>query len=202
MRETGDDLITPASRGPSTGDRGRVSADLIASISARNAVPDIGRPTCTVTIPFNGGELGQVPLGTAADVTETAEAARRAQTMWGAQSFDYRARIIMRFHDLILERRNEVLDLIQLETGKARRHALEEVWDVALVARHYAFHGERALRSRRRRGALPVLSRAWEHHHPWGVAGFIAPWNYPLSLAVTDAIPALLPDPTPPLPVP
>jgi succinate-semialdehyde dehydrogenase / glutarate-semialdehyde dehydrogenase len=27
--------------------------------------------------------------------------------------------------------------------------------------------------------------------HPKGVAGFIAPWNYPLSMAITDAIPAL-----------
>ena len=39
---------------------------------------------------------------------------------------------------------------------------------------------------------FPVLSRAVEHHRPKGVVGIVSPWNYPLSLAVTDAIPALL----------
>jgi aldehyde dehydrogenase (NAD+)/succinate-semialdehyde dehydrogenase/glutarate-semialdehyde dehydrogenase len=37
-------------------------------------------------------------------------------------------RIFLRFHDLLLERQNEVLDLIQWETGKARRHALKRCW--------------------------------------------------------------------------
>ena len=37
-----------------------------------------------------------------------------------------------------------------------------------------------------------MLSRAIEHHRPKGVVGIVSPWNYPLSLAVTDALPALL----------
>src|SRR5699024_2223761 len=32
----------------------------------------------------------------------------------------------------------------------------------------------------------------WENHHPVGVVGIITPWNYPLSLVIADAIPALL----------
>jgi len=171
---------------------GRIDAPLIARISERNAVPDSGRPTFPVPIPFSGQTLGRIPLGTRADVTDAVEVARRAQVAWAARPFSERAGIVLRFQDMVLERRDEALDLIQIETGKARRHALEEVWDVALVARYYACHGDRVLRMRRRRGALPGLTRAWEHHHPWGVVGIIAPWNYPLSLAVTDAIPALL----------
>lgn len=171
---------------------GRIDAPLIARISERNGVPDSGRPTYAVPIPFSGQTLGRIPLGTRADVTDVVEIARHAQSPWAGRRFEERAGIVLRFHDLILEHRDEILDLIQLETGKARRHALEEVWDVVIVARHYACHGERILRSRRRRGALPGFTRAWEYHHPWGVVGFISPWNYPLSLAVTDAIPALL----------
>ena len=38
-----------------------------------------------------------------------------------------RAAVLLRFHDLVLARQAEVLDLIQLETGKARLHAHEEV---------------------------------------------------------------------------
>ena len=55
--------------------------------------------------------------------------------------------------------------------------------DVAIVARYYANTAERHLAPRRRRGALPLLTAAYEHHHPLGVVGVIAPWNYPLTLA-------------------
>jgi succinate-semialdehyde dehydrogenase/glutarate-semialdehyde dehydrogenase len=37
-----------------------------------------------------------------------------------------------------------------------------------------------------------VLTRSVVHHHPRGVVGIVSPWNYPLSLAITDAIPALM----------
>jgi succinate-semialdehyde dehydrogenase / glutarate-semialdehyde dehydrogenase len=84
-----------------------------------------------------------------------------------------------------------LLDVIQLESGKARRHAFEEILDVALVARYYARSARRLLRTRRRRGALPVLTATWEHHHPVGVVGVISPWNYPLTLSISDAIPAI-----------
>jgi succinate-semialdehyde dehydrogenase/glutarate-semialdehyde dehydrogenase len=97
----------------------------------------------------------------------------------------------MRLHDLVLERQDEVLDVIQLESGKARRHAFEEILDVALVARYYARSARRLLRTRRRRGALPVLTATWEHHHPVGVVGVISPWNYPLTLSISDAVPAI-----------
>jgi acyl-CoA reductase-like NAD-dependent aldehyde dehydrogenase len=66
----------------------------------------------------------------------------------------------------VLERQNELLDVIQLESGEARRHAFEESLDVALVARYYARSAERLLRTRRRRGALPFVTATWEHHHP------------------------------------
>ena len=111
----------------------------------------------------------------------------------GAQrTFADRARIFLRFHDLLLERQDEVLDLIQWETGKARRHAFEEILDTAIVTRYYARRAERLLRPRRRKGALPLLTRTREFKSPVGVVGLIVPWNYPLNLAVTDAVPALM----------
>jgi hypothetical protein len=45
---------------------------------------------------------------------------------------------MLRLHDLVLQRQDEVLDIIQLENGKARRHAFEEVVDVCLNARYDA----------------------------------------------------------------
>ena len=85
-----------------------------------------------------------------------------------------------------------MLDLIQLETGKARRNASEEVLDVAIVSRYYANTASPHLRARRRRGALPLLTATWAYRHPLGVVAIIAPWNYPLTLAISDATPALI----------
>ena len=99
---------------------------------------------------------------------------------------------MLRLHDLILERRDEVLDLVQRETGKVRGHAMEEVLDVAITARYYARSTRHLLRPKARRGALPVLTHVRELRQPKGVVGIIAPWNYPLSMAITDAIPALM----------
>jgi succinate-semialdehyde dehydrogenase / glutarate-semialdehyde dehydrogenase len=104
----------------------------------------------------------------------------------------HRARIFLRFHDLVLEQQAQLLDLIQLESGKARVHGFEEVADTAIVSRHYARRAARYLRPRRRQGAFPLLSQAVELRHPKGVVGIVAPWNYPLSMSITDAVPALL----------
>ena len=40
---------------------------------------------------------------------------------------------------------------------------------------------------KRRRGAIPFLTATWEHHHPVGVVGVISPWNYPMTLSISDA---------------
>ena len=69
--------------------------------------------------------------------------ARAARSLLGRHEPSPSRRIFLRFHDLLLERQGEVLDLIQLETGKARRHAFEEVLDTAIVSRYYAFHARR-----------------------------------------------------------
>ncbi len=171
---------------------GSVEADLPARLARRLAPVREPRETVAVEIPSTGATLGFVPVATAGDVAEAAARARAARPAWASRVFKERAIPFLRFHDLLLQRRREVLDLIQLETGKARAHAFEEVGDAALVARYYALHGWNHLRPRRRRGAFPGFTAAWEHRQPLGLVGFLSPWNYPLSLAISDPIPALL----------
>ncbi|MGZ4631578.1 MAG: succinic semialdehyde dehydrogenase [Actinomycetes bacterium] len=148
--------------------------------------------TVTTVAPFTGGPLARLPLSTPDDVTEAYAAARAAQRPWAARAIRERAAVFLRLHDLILERQGEILDIVQLETGKARRHALDELVDVALNARHYSHTAARYLRPTRHSGLVPLLSQADELHHPKGVVGIVSPWNYPLTLAITDAIPAFL----------
>ncbi|MGO1168010.1 MAG: succinic semialdehyde dehydrogenase, partial [Janibacter sp.] len=148
--------------------------------------------TFTRTSPMSGGPIATLPLSTAADVTRAIDAARSAQVRWAATSFEERKRILLRFHDLVLAKQVELLDLVQIESGKARRNAFEEVLDTALAARYYGRTGEAHLRPQKVAGAFPVLTQTRVQHHPKGVVGVVSPWNYPLSLAITDALPALM----------
>ncbi|MBR7743625.1 succinate-semialdehyde dehydrogenase (NADP(+)) [Phycicoccus sp. BSK3Z-2] len=149
-------------------------------------------PPVTTTTPMTGAPLATFPTSTADDVTVAVDRARAARRRWSSLPVADRARVLLDLHDLVLDRQGELLDLVQLESGKARAHAFEEVADVAIVCRHYARRGPALLAPQRRPGALPVLTRTTEHHRPKGVVGVVAPWNYPLTLAVTDALPALL----------
>jgi succinate-semialdehyde dehydrogenase / glutarate-semialdehyde dehydrogenase len=145
-----------------------------------------------VRAPFDGSLIGTLPRSTPADVVLAERRLRIAQEEWAQRSFDDRAKIFLLFHDRILDRQEEILDLVQLESGKARKHALEEALDCAIVARYYAVHAAGILAPQGRKGAIPGLTQAWQYQHPKGVVGIISPWNYPLSMGITDAIPALL----------
>jgi succinate-semialdehyde dehydrogenase / glutarate-semialdehyde dehydrogenase len=148
--------------------------------------------TALTRTPMTGAPLASLPESAPADVTAAYAAARAAQRLWSRIPMGRRARIFLRFHDLVLARQVQLLDLIRLESGKARLHAFEEVADTTIVSRHYARHAAGYLRPRRRQGAFPLFSQAFELRHPKGVVGIVAPWNYPLSMSITDAIPAML----------
>ncbi|MFE1437947.1 succinic semialdehyde dehydrogenase [Streptomyces sp. NPDC058739] len=171
----------------------RTAADVVTpDLVARLAKGVTGSGLTANHTPFTGEKLADVPESTPEDVARAFEAARAAQTVWAQVPVRERAAVLLRFHDLVLERQAEVLDLIQLETGKARLHAHEEVQAVAVAARHYGRRAAAYLRPKRHTGAIPTLTKVTELRHPRGVVGQIAPWNYPLELSVGDAIPAFV----------
>ncbi|MCQ4210471.1 succinic semialdehyde dehydrogenase [Streptomyces longispororuber] len=142
--------------------------------------------------PFTGEKLADLPESTPEDVAVAFERARAAQEVWAKTPVRKRAAVLLRFHDLVLARQAEVLDLIQLETGKARLHAHEEVQAVAVAARHYGRKAPSYLKPKRHTGAVPTLTKVTELRQPRGVIGQIAPWNYPFELSVGDALPAFV----------
>ncbi|WP_280911494.1 succinic semialdehyde dehydrogenase [Streptomyces sp. SAI-208] len=183
--QTGTNPLAPAPEGARTA-ADVVTPELVAQLT--KGVTGSGR-TANHT-PFTGEKLADLPESTPEDVEKAFAAARRAQAVWEQTPVRQRAAVLLRFHDLILERQAEVLDLIQLETGKARLHAHEEVQAVAVAARHYGRKAPAYLRPKRHTGAVPTLTKVTELRHARGVVGQIAPWNYPLELSVGDALPA------------
>jgi succinate-semialdehyde dehydrogenase/glutarate-semialdehyde dehydrogenase len=142
--------------------------------------------------PANGQPLGVVPQSSTDDVAEAFERARRAQRAWTRTPLAERSAVLLRLHDLVLDRQAEIMDLICWESGKARKHAFDEPLHIALTARYYARTGEEHLATRRVPGLVPGLTRVDVNRIPKGVVGIIAPWNYPFTLALCDGIPALM----------
>lgn len=146
----------------------------------------------TALAPYDLSPLPLVPACAPEDVASAVVSARGAQREWTRTSVARRGEILLAFHDLLLARQEQVLDLIQWETGKARYHAWQEVAQVAAIARHYARRARHYLAPRRVRGMVPGLTKVREVRVPKGVVGVISPWNYPLYLGAGDVLPALL----------
>jgi len=178
--------MTPSE--PATGEDGEHPADLAGLGTSVTTAGDF--ETFAVESPFDGGAIGELPACGPDDVEAAVD--RATDSAWRDTDPAHRAEVFVRFHDLVLERQAEIIDVIQAETGKARRDAHEEVLDVATTARYYAYRAESALETEGRMGALPGLTETEVHHHPVGTVGIVSPWNYPLNLSVGDAIPALL----------
>ncbi|WP_405778001.1 succinic semialdehyde dehydrogenase [Streptomyces sp. NBC_00859] len=171
----------------------RTAADVVTpEVVARLTRGVVGSGRTANHTPFTGGKLADLPESSPEDVATAFERARRAQTAWAATPARTRAAVLLRFHDLVLSRQAEVLDLIQLETGKARLHAHEEVQAVAVAARHYGRKAPSYLKPKGHTGAIPTFTKVTELRQPRGVVGQIAPWNYPFELSVGDALPALV----------
>ena len=145
-----------------------------------------------VRAPFTGDVLVQWPTATEPDVSAAAARARAAQPNWAAVPVADRAQVMLRLHDAVLDHADDLLDVIQAETGKSRSSAFEEVADLANVCRYFGRTAPALLKAQRRAGVFPVLTRTTERAAPLGLVGLITPWNYPLTLGVSDAIPALI----------
>ncbi|MGK5110879.1 succinic semialdehyde dehydrogenase [Geodermatophilus sp. CPCC 205506] len=175
-------------RAPAAARLGAETAPRLAALVT--AAP--GRPRQTSACPFDGSPVGEVPTCTAEDVRTAQHRARAAQRDWAGRPLAERRRVVLRFGDLVVRHRERLMDVLQVETGKARISAFEEVADVAMTARYTARAAAAHLRPSRRRGAVPGLTRPVVHHRPKGLVGVISPWDTPMTLAVSDALPALV----------
>ncbi len=157
----------------------------------RRGVAGTGEPSSVIQ-PFTGEPLTELPTSTSDDLDAAVRRARAAQQSWAEVAPRERAAVGLRLHDLILDRADGLLDVIQAETGKARGHAFTEVLEVALLSRFLGLVAGPVLTPRSLPGAIPIFTRVRQRQAPVGVIGLISPWNYPFSLGVGDGLAALI----------
>jgi succinate-semialdehyde dehydrogenase/glutarate-semialdehyde dehydrogenase len=148
--------------------------------------------TALVTSPLDGQTVCNIPVSNAQDVTDAFKIAKAAFSTWHETNISTRISYINNFHDLLLKNSETILDIVQWENGKTRSSGMDEILDIALTCQYYAKVSKKLLKPKSRLGAFPVVTVVKELHHPLGVVGVISPWNYPLTLAVSDFIPALI----------
>lgn len=164
-----------------------VAAPLVARITTSQS-----SGTHTAELPFTGAPLVTFPTSSVQDVDGAFAAAREAQGLWARTPLRERVAVLRRFADLVLERQTEILDIVQMETGKSRLSAFDEVAYASVAARHHAVRARRYLADRREPGMFPVLTSVTVSRLPVGVVGVVSPWNYPLTLAVSELLPAVV----------
>jgi acyl-CoA reductase-like NAD-dependent aldehyde dehydrogenase len=138
-------------------------------------------------------ELSRFEIASADNVAAAVARARAAQPAWASLSCRNRARYILKARRVLYDRREEIIRLISDETGKPPFEALAtEVFPLADLMSHYAYHTERILRDRRFTLAVFRNKRSAITYEPVGVVGIISPWNFPLAIPGGQVIMALM----------
>ncbi|MEV5003775.1 aldehyde dehydrogenase family protein [Nocardioides sp. LML1-1-1.1] len=147
-----------------------------------------------VTNPVDGTTVGEVPQMSGRDVEVAVAALREHQQAWEGLGAEARAGWLRRWSDWLWDHELELVALLQAETGKPRVEAGLELGMAMDLLNYYAKRSSRFLAEDTPlpHNLLTSSRRLRTVHRPYPVVGVIVPWNFPLGLALFDAVPALL----------
>jgi 1-pyrroline dehydrogenase len=145
--------------------------------------------TMEVLNPATGETIAEVPRGTQADVDRAVEAAKKALPEWLETTPGERQEALLKLAAVIDENAEELAEIESRNVGKPLSYARDEMPVSADNIRFFA-GAARVLEGKSSgeymRGYTSMLRR-----EPIGIVGGIAPWNYPLMMAVWKFAPAL-----------
>lgn len=162
---------------------------------ASRAVESAPDGMIAVENPATGEQIALVENMSAEQVQRLVDRARAAQPAWDALGFDGRASLMYKLRYWLVSNRARVIDTVVAENGKTREDVLlAELFYMADSLGFWAKRAQRYLAEEKVRTHSPFVlgKKVVIRHRPLGVIGVIAPWNYPLTLGVGDALPALM----------
>lgn len=147
------------------------------------------------TSPLDGSALPPVVATNPSDVPTLAKKAREAQRVWAEKSPRDRAIALEPVAKRILQRAEEIADLVHRECGKPiEEAALAEVLPNADLVEYWTSSIEELLEGTT--VELDPLAYPGKvgriHKAPRGLVGLITPWNYPVAIPLRTIVPALL----------
>jgi 1-pyrroline dehydrogenase len=145
--------------------------------------------TAEVLNPATAGAIAKVPAGSAADVDRAVEAATAALPGWLDSTPRERSEMMLRLADALEDNAEELARIESLNAGKPLSLAREEI--PVCVDNLRFFAGAARLLEGKSAGEYMRGYTSMIRREPIGVVGQIAPWNYPLMMAIWKIGPAL-----------
>lgn len=128
--------------------------------------------------PATGKVIAEVPLSTKEDVERAVQAAKEAFSSWSKTPVPRRARILFKYQQLLVEKWEELAELVTLENGKSLTEARGEV-QRGIECVEFAAGAPTLMMGKQ----LPDIATGLEsgmYRYPIGVIGGITPFNFPM----------------------
>jgi len=138
------------------------------------------------------GHVSRARAADAETVAEALRAARAAQSIWGRISYGERCAHMRAVAKALDERQIELASVVSLETGKTRIESIAEAQEAVDLIETYCAAIEDAEGFSAPLASLTASERNFETLRPYGTFGVIAPFNFPLALAVNMLSAALI----------
>src|SRR5262245_35484888 len=145
--------------------------------------------TMEVLNPATGEVIAEVPRGTQADVDRAVEAAKKALPEWLETTPGERQEALLRLASVIDDNTEELAEIESRNVGKPLSYARDEMPVSADNIRYFA--GAARVLEGKSAGEYMRGYTSFLRREPLGIVGGIAPWNYPLMMAVWKLGPAL-----------
>lgn len=143
--------------------------------------------------PATGEKIRTYETATDKQISSTFSKARDAFKQWKDLSIDKRCGYLRNLRKEIVERKEELVEAIKLDTGKPDVEVLmSDVLATLTMIKYYEENTEKILKTEKRKTPLEYPKHSsYVDYIPMGVVAMISPWNYPFQLSVVPAITAL-----------
>jgi len=145
--------------------------------------------TADVFLPMTGEVQAQVALATAAELGEAVEAAKAAQPAWAATNPQRRARVLMKFLELVHAEYDELAELLAREHGKTIPDAKGDI-QRGLEVVEFSLGVPHHMKGEFTENAGPGID-IYSVRQPLGVVAGITPFNFPAMIPLWKAAPAI-----------
>ena len=139
--------------------------------------------------PSVGAVTAAVPLASAAEVAAVVDSAERAQLEWAATNPQRRARVLMRFVEIVARETPELARMLSREHGKTVPDAIGDIQRGIEVV-EFAIGGPHLLKGEYST-AVGTGIDVYSMRQPLGVVAGITPFNFPAMIPLWKAGPAL-----------
>jgi malonate-semialdehyde dehydrogenase (acetylating)/methylmalonate-semialdehyde dehydrogenase len=157
-------------------------------IGGKNVPGKSGR-TADVFQPMDGTVRAKVALASKDELTAAVANAKSAQVAWGATNPQRRARVMMKFYELIVANTNELADILAREHGKTISDAKGDI-QRGIEVLEFSFGVPHLMKGEYSDGVGPGID-TYSLRQPLGVVAGITPFNFPAMIPLWKLAPAI-----------